>query len=480
MKSAIQFLFAFILILVPGLPGRAASTLVQEPLPAACRFGITAPYSSAGYPLESLGAGAFLDWRADGSDSLPPGMDYIRVLRVQDTLYPDTLAGVPGWVAAHFSSVWIIGNEPDRYYYQDSITPEVYAQRYYQLATLIRALDPSARLGFGSVVQPTPIRLVYLERALQELADLAGSPQAASALIDIWSIHSFILNEHPDFAWGAGIPVGLAGTEAPLLRIDENHFGDTHSSSIFSQRVIDFRTWLKAHGEQDKPLWITEYGSLFPPIDPPGGPNYVNVSDADTAAYLLATFNFLTSAIDPSTGMPSDGDRLVQRWFWYSLNDHRYVFGGALFDPDSGRAVTPVGAAWQAYSASHPLGLDVSPGGLDLVSQGISPDGLTETFQVILHLLTTPNSHAGLPLSAWLYDGSPDVGGTLIAGPLAGFTSMSGESTLSASWTVSLPRTARLVYARVDLQGCPDDDPANNQAAYLVFPLRLHLAQVLR
>ncbi len=40
---------------------------------------------------------------------------------------------------------------------------EVYAARYYEIATTIRALDPSAKLVFGSIVQPTPIRLHYLD-----------------------------------------------------------------------------------------------------------------------------------------------------------------------------------------------------------------------------------------------------------------------------------------------------------------------------
>ena len=53
----------------------------------------------------------------------------------------------------------MVGNEPDTTYEnQDALLPEVYADRYFELATIIRRLDPSARIAFGSVVQPTPIR----------------------------------------------------------------------------------------------------------------------------------------------------------------------------------------------------------------------------------------------------------------------------------------------------------------------------------
>ena len=71
-------------------------------------------------------------------------------------------------------------------------------------------------------------------------------------------------------------------------------------------------------GERNKPLWITEYGSLFPPtrLD-------LGATDAKTASFMVGTFNFLLSARDEATGLPGDQNRLVQRWFWYSLNEHR-------------------------------------------------------------------------------------------------------------------------------------------------------------
>jgi hypothetical protein len=57
----------------------------------------------------------------------------------------------------------------------------------------------------------------------------------------------------------------------------------------------------------------------------------------------------LLNTTDPAIGLPSDGNRLVQRWFWYSLNEHRYNFGGTLYDPDNSKARTAVGTAWINY-----------------------------------------------------------------------------------------------------------------------------------
>src|SRR4030042_2414439 len=244
-----------------------------------CRFGITSPLGSEGYDIASIGVGSYLDWGAASNPSLPDGMEYIRVLRLRDDLYPHTVIMLTEWVQANPGSVWVVGNEPDTTYEnQDALLPEVYADRYYELATKIRSLDPTAQIAFGSIVQPTPIRLRYLDRAWTELAVQAGSSAGASAMIDNWSIHSFILNEGG--GWGTGIPPGFEDDNADAVII--TNLDDTFSISIFQQSVIAFRNWMASKGERNKPRWITEYGSLLPPIDPPGGPDYANGGDITT------------------------------------------------------------------------------------------------------------------------------------------------------------------------------------------------------
>jgi hypothetical protein len=312
------------------------------------RFGITAPLGISGYDLGAIHAVTFLDWSAE-NNRVPDGVEYIHVIKLHDDVYAKMIDNLPGIVARNLGAVWIIGNEPDRFFYQDSITPEVYAERYYEVGVLIKGIDPTARLGFGTVVQPTPIRIRYLERSLARLKLLAGSSQAAFAMIDIWSIHAFILNEE-ESGWGAGIPVGFDCAKGDCTdAIKIKNFADTYSVEILQKRIVQFRIWMSAIGEKNKPLWITEYGSLFPPIDPPGGPNYINVSDADTAKFMLASFDYMLSVADANIGCPCDDHKLVQRWYWYSLNDHRYNFGGSMFDPDNEKKITEVGLAYQKY-----------------------------------------------------------------------------------------------------------------------------------
>lgn len=326
-----------------------------------CRFGITAIPGQAGYEtnLSALKVGGFIDWSATPGRSLPGDVDYIRVITVGGDAFDDAsrAAAAGALAAANPGGYWQVGNEPDTSYYgqagvyQDNLPAETYAHRYFVIAQAIRAADPQAKIGFGSIVQPTPIRLRYLDRAWMALIREADSYTLVDDLVDYFSIHSFILNEIPG-QWGTGIPKGFEDDYADAVHI--KNFADTYSIGLFQQRVTAMRRWMRDRGLNDKPLWITEYGSLFPPIDPPGGPDYINVSDANTANFMTQTFDYLRTATSATLGMPSDDNRLVQRWFWYSLNDHRYYFGGTLYDPDKAGALTPVGSRFISYTAALP------------------------------------------------------------------------------------------------------------------------------
>jgi hypothetical protein len=280
-------------------------------------------------------------------------MAYLHVINVGVNFSDRLLTTVPISVKNYPGETWQVGNEPDTRY-QDNASPEEYAEQFYAIATPIRANDPSAKIVFGSIVQPTPLRRVYLDRAWNRLIVFAGGAAKASALVDIWSIHAFLLGEKPA-EWGTGLPKGMDGTEARLLRFgnvaDADHydFSRTHDVNLLAELIRDFRAWMAAKGERDTPLWVTEYGSPFPPIDPPNRDVY-NVSDEDTAKYMVNTFNFFRGATDLSTGMPGDNYLLVQRWFWYTMNEQRYKFGGTLFDPENGDQVTSVGQAFINYT----------------------------------------------------------------------------------------------------------------------------------
>ena len=115
---------------------------------------------------------------------------------------------------------------------------------------------------------------------------------------------------------------------------------DVIDINIFSARVTAFRQWMDNLGpnERAKPLWITEYGSLFPTT--------LGLSELTTATYMEQTFNYLLGAKDPTLGNPNDNNLLVQKWMWYSLNGYVTSFGGSLYDPIT-HQLTEVGSHLQ-------------------------------------------------------------------------------------------------------------------------------------
>src|SRR4030042_118099 len=152
LRKVILILVVCVLLSNPQIVRPDVQSVQAATADTVCRFGITSPLGSDGYDVASIGVGSYLDWGAGSNPSLPAGVEYIRVLRLRNDLYPQTLANLPAWVLANLGSVWVVGNEPDTTYgNKDALLPEVYADRYYELATIIRKLDPSARMAFGSV-----------------------------------------------------------------------------------------------------------------------------------------------------------------------------------------------------------------------------------------------------------------------------------------------------------------------------------------
>lgn len=422
-----------------------------------CRFNITIPGTLTGFEgkFPEIRVNAYMNWGYEMAPSSPNGAEYFQVLRVSDSAYPSALAAISTVVPANPGSFWIIGNEPDRVYWQDDVLPEVYADRYYAMATAIRALDSTARIGFGSIVQPTPIRLRYLDRAWIRLIELAGSQSAASDLIDWWNIHAFILNEQKD-DYGADVPPGF---EDDWADAETHHVlcgdGDCIDMTIFTQRIVNFRGWLADRGERGKPVWITEYGNLFPEY---------YISAADTINFMTSTFDYLRTATDANTGYTNDVNRLVQGWFWHSLNNNPEDYGGNLYEDDYSR--NTVGDAFVAYVT--PLSALADPFPADLAA--ISVGGTDYTFTITIANQGDAPFTGGY--SVELFNGDPDSGGVQLGSTIVQPLDMRGcgefhTFSLTASMSDLTPWD---LYARITptVPGS-DSNTGNNKVAFLAF-----------
>jgi len=85
-----------------------------------------------------------------------------------------------------------------------------------------------------------------------------------------------------------------------------------------------------------------------------GGDDY-NCYQRVIGQYLVQTMDWLNTVTDGSLGMPTDGNRLVQRWLWYSMNDQPYNkvshlgFAGAVYYYDSAIYPGPMTGVGRAF-----------------------------------------------------------------------------------------------------------------------------------
>lgn len=314
-------------------PGFVVATPVPSLMSVGDRFGFGAAISPiSGYAVDQLHAGWYVSWKSELDPLRPQGMEFVQMIRTRGCNYSPHGRELEEIVENNLGSLWIIGNEPD-VVWQDNTSPTDYARVYHEVYGLLKGIDPTCRVAIAGVSQATPLRLQYLDTVLEAYEDLYGK----KIPVDVWNVHGFILREERG-SWGVDIPPGLSVDQGHLFEVE-----DHDNLDIFREQIVAFRRWMKARGERDKPLIVSEYGILMP--EEYGFPRE-RVRD-----FMYATFDYFVSARDDDLGYSADGGRLVQRWAWYSLSDTLYPTGN-LFDPDTG-GITPLGLAYSSYTSSH-------------------------------------------------------------------------------------------------------------------------------
>ncbi len=318
----------------PTLTPTATVTVRPGLYAARERFGIGVgmPPPEAYPGFETLGMGWYLDWQTHLHPSRPGGIEYAQMVRLQGESFRPGEEELQAIARANPGSLWLVGNEPD-VIWQDNATPEQYATVYHRVYHALKAADPTAQVAIAGVSQPTPLRLQYLDAILAAYRERYG----AEMPVDVWNVHNFILREERG-AWGVDIPPGMEVDTGVLYEVE-----DCGKIETFREQIYTFRRWMKDRGFREKPLIVSEYGI---PMPADYGYPFERVRD-----FMYATFDFFLTATDPELGYPPDGDRLVQRWCWYSLGDTMYPTGN-LFDPET-REMTPLGRAWRGYFNQH-------------------------------------------------------------------------------------------------------------------------------
>ncbi len=270
---------------------------------------------------------------------------------------------------------WLVGNEIERRDWgsdtacggQDEITPELYAQAYHDIYTAIKAADPTAKVANGSLVEFTPLRQTYLNRVWAEYTRLAGLKGWAETTmpVDVWNMHFFALRErscayYPSDCWGAAIPAGLSDKTG--VQYSDPYAENWKFTNLWTQ-VRLLRTWMADHGQRNKPLITTEYGANYAYY------NYSCFDSTDKTAcatqlrdsMLYPSFDAFLNQTDAAIGDTQDGNRLIQRWAWWSLDYDAGIcdngvyyedFVGALFNSGLGPATPPYTCTYPAKGMS--------------------------------------------------------------------------------------------------------------------------------
>jgi len=322
----------------------AQSRCADQPLSPQARIGVNVAREEGkeitDYAVDAIGAGWYLDYTWHRQPAHPGGMDYYPMLR-PGRLHLDRLDFQVGpAVDANPGSTWILGNEPDNWA-QDGLTPAQYATFYHTLYHFLKARDPSSQIAIAAVTAVTPLRLRYLDAVLASYQAQYGVPMP----IDVWTVHIYLLAEQDQ--GGIGIPPGLEAYRSEALTFA---LADHDSLPHFADQVTTFRHWLAARGYRQQPLILSEYGVLLPASH--------GFDAARVRAFMVGSFAYLQSARHPQTGLPSDGNRLVQRWAWFSLNYYAFEeeeiagglqgLNGNLFTHGTG-AITDLGRAFGDY-----------------------------------------------------------------------------------------------------------------------------------
>ncbi|HSH02158.1 MAG TPA: hypothetical protein VLL52_06515 [Anaerolineae bacterium] len=321
----------------------------------------------------------------NGTDDYPYDDNYHDSYTVTPPLTPQ---GLGARVAATPGQLWIIGNEPDVRGFQDETMPDMYARAYHEIYTFIKQYDPSAKVSIAGLSTITPGRLNYLDQVWDSYIARYGHPIP----VDAWNMHLYILAEvqqhtansptplYADGQYALGTSPSL-GKWSPLPGLSDYtqecarsrvYCRAEHDSfSIFREQIIAMRQWMKDHGQQEKPLLLSEFSLLYPYItDADGNCEYLQdefqncFTPQRVNAYMDSTVNYLLSATDPNLGPSFDNGRLVQQWLWFSLWADPESSGGSSnlllpnysdYTPGDLDALSEIGQNYHTHVQSDPL-----------------------------------------------------------------------------------------------------------------------------
>lgn len=440
---------------IPALDNRVSLSATRSPN---CRYGVAALETTQLQWLPNLGVGWYLDFRAHPVDG-PENIEFVQIIRVKQN--KSGCNYLPGYsvspplnelsilVDTSPGALWLVGNEPDRgpnpdddcmNRVQDDTFPEVYAEAYHDIYHFIKQRDPTAQVGIAGLVEVTPGRLQYLDKVWQAYLQKFGTPMP----VDVWNMHLYILPEVNYEGKPNGIANVALGTD-PSLGMRESGgqkercadprdniycFAEHDNIDIFIDQIVKMRSWMKEHGQQNKPLIISEYSILYPFEEDPDNPTRCFLQDEfggcftpiRVSNFMTRTFNYLENAIDPTLGYPLDNYRLVQQWLWFSMYYDGAGSASNLLNRDLS-SLTLVGQTFANFVSSVTTYANLFPGEVSYPIAFTSIPTGTVGVTVSVTIYNNGNTYARGPITVTFYADanlSQPIGSSVFTGTLKG------------------------------------------------------------
>jgi hypothetical protein len=325
-------------------------------------------YTSTGL---DLAIGWYVDWAAGSYQGYKPErrIEYKALVQGWGGA-PVTAASVQSMVQANperypDGTMWMVGNEIG---WDDARSPTSYVKAYCQSYQAIKSVNPTFKVSPGAII---PTAWLYFNETHTYKpgapASMVTAPDGTS-YEDKWRrannrFHGINYMQEVLDRYRSGVgrnPTtgaeerftecdALRGqsatlpTDAWLIHVYPM-FDNVHgpmSDADRSVAIVRFtRAWMANNGYRALPLYIKEMGPGTLTKEQGGavGPGAGNPLWYNKQ-YMEQTFDSFSTVTDANIGMPSDGNRLVQRWAWFVLNNVLSAQGGedswmsvALFD----------------------------------------------------------------------------------------------------------------------------------------------------
>jgi hypothetical protein len=244
--------------------------------------------------LQALGPVWYYQYGFEGPDV--PGHARVMLVRPHDS--SERLASA---MRARPGALWLVGNEPNDPF-QDALSPCAYARFFRWVERIAAGSDWGAHLVPAGIANADP---AYAQAFL----DCYQALYECEPRVVAWNVHNYILDE------------GMS----------------QYDVSLFKERIVAFRDWMRGAGQSHLPLLLTEYGVLYGsgccdrPVEEPD----------EGVAFLRATTRWLQET------------DYVQGWAWFCL-DSRTADGTSQFNGDLLAADGSLSPFGQAYAELVP------------------------------------------------------------------------------------------------------------------------------